>query len=390
MGERTRSFSVGFHKWVVISVDGLQHWIEEMLRNLENGDAGEEKRFFELSDDLQKIVLPLRKKIVEQRQQLDALNEKLNDTTEKLIREEKELYFFKEALDSLPNPIFVKNDKTEFIFFNREYEHFFNMKRDDRIGMRVGDLEYLSDADKLLYQQEDTEMIEKVSTIHYEIPFVLENDVVSHSLYWSTGFLVEQTHEKGLVGEIVDISMRKKLEDQLVVNIEKMEEAKSVAEKAYHTDFATGLGNRYLMAKALPKLLKKANQNKTPLSIFMADLDFFKSVNDTYGHNVGDEVLVAFSRVLQWVCQEPNFCLRYGGEEFLGILPDMTAEEGKEIAENICQSLAKYRLPDGKNVTVSIGVTEYIHGEQDNSLLVRVDKALYMKKNNGRNGVVVL
>lgn len=374
-------------------MDSLKKWVATMLQNLSNQDSKqtsveqdeilEEAMFLGLSEDLQKALLPLKEKILEQKQQLEEMSVKLKN-------EERELYFFKEALNSLPNPIFVKNEKTEFVYFNREYENFFNMKREERIGMCVGDLEYLSDADRLLYQREDTEMIEKVSTIHYEIPFVLDGGVVSHSLYWSTGFLVNETNDKGLVGEIVDISVQKKLENQLVVNIEKVEEAKSVAEKAYHTDFATGLGNRYVLAKSLPALLKESNERKTPLCVFMADLDYFKSVNDTYGHNVGDEVLVAFSRVLQWVCREPNFCLRYGGEEFLGILPNMKVEDGKVLGEKICQALTRYRLPDGKKVTVSIGVTQYIHGEDSNTLLVRVDQALYKQKNNGRNGVMIL
>lgn len=365
-------------------MDNLKFWVKEMLRTLENEESQkEESAFFALSKELQNLLLPLKETIVSQKKQLD-------DITEKLQREETELFFYKEALNSLPNPVFVKNKNMEYVYFNRAYEDFFCMKREERLGLRVEELDYLSDDDKLLYKREDEEMIAEVSTIHYEVPFALPNDKTCHSLYWSTGFLVGETNDKGLVGEIVDISTQKKLENELINNIEKTEQAKRAAEKAYHTDFATGLGNRYVLAKALPKLLKESNVQKTPLTVFMADLDFFKSVNDTYGHNVGDEVLVAFSRVLQWVCREPNFCLRYGGEEFLGVLPNLTAEEGKEIAKKICQSLTRYRLPDGKKVTVSIGVSQYIHGEQDSTLFVRADKALYMQKNNGRDGVTVL
>lgn len=304
---------------------------------------------------------------------------------EQLEQEKREKLFWKEALQSLPNPVFAKNGQLEYNLINRAYEKSFSVKAGDLLGKEVGDLEYLQGRDRLRYEREDQEMLNNVVSIHYETAFVFADNQVHNSLYWSTGFEVPETGERGLIGEFVDISKEKNLEQQLSEHIEKLK-------LSYMTDFATGLKNRYALAECLPHYLVPAGEEVAiSTSLIMADLDWFKSVNDNYGHLVGDQVLLEFAEVLKTSCRHKDLCVRFGGEEFLIVCPYANAETASMIAERICQRVRQLRvLPDGKQITVSIGVTEIQSGENQDVILNRVDQALYLAKNKGKDRVEIL
>ncbi len=157
-------------------------------------------------------------------------------------------------------------------------------------------------------------------------------------------------------------------------------------------DALTGVFNRRFMWEWLLPQLKHAKRHKVPLSCLMIDIDRFKDLNDAYGHHVGDEVLKHFSDIIAKNLRESDIVVRYGGEEFVTLLPNCNLENGRLAAERIRQAVTKMQLSSlkGTPLTCSIGVAVYDPAEPTTGeeLLKQADKALYKAKNAGRNRVV--
>ena len=168
-----------------------------------------------------------------------------------------------------------------------------------------------------------------------------------------------------------------------------LERANATITRLSRTDAMTGLPNRGYFMEVLKKNFSYSNRQQVPLSIIMADLDYFKSVNDTYGHQVGDQVLISFARLLQEESREEDLPARFGGEEFIILLPHTVLEEAVAMAERIRKKLEGREMPStGVTVTASLGVVQLEEGDTMDSLLKRVDEALYRAKEEGRNQVV--
>ncbi len=160
------------------------------------------------------------------------------------------------------------------------------------------------------------------------------------------------------------------------------------------TDGLTGVANRKCFDDTLRKAAAEAEAYDSPLSLIIADLDHFKSFNDTHGHQVGDQVLKVVGRTLIQCVKGQDTAARYGGEEFAVILPDTTVGHAASVAENIRKSVSSKKLrKKGSDdelgpITVSLGVSSYVPGEDLNELIERADRALYEAKKFGRNRVM--
>ena len=119
----------------------------------------------------------------------------------------------------------------------------------------------------------------------------------------------------------------------------------------------------------------------------MVDFDRFKVINDTYGHQTGDIVLKTISGVLRSQIRDVDHIGRWGGEEFLIILPETNFSQAQKVAEKLKDAVASYCFEDIPPQTASFGVATYAKGDKANTLLARADKALYMAKSDGRNNV---
>lgn len=160
------------------------------------------------------------------------------------------------------------------------------------------------------------------------------------------------------------------------------------ADEVSHTDALTYLPNRRQVINHLQKEVHRAERYKTPVSISMIDIDHFKQINDTYGHTVGDQVLLQLANMLRGGIRESDMVGRYGGEEFLMVLPNTKLQRAAEMAARLCKTIRENGIDVGQkaNLTVSIGVAEYRHGEENwQKFLSRADMALYAAKNAGRN-----
>ncbi len=153
-----------------------------------------------------------------------------------------------------------------------------------------------------------------------------------------------------------------------------------------HTDPLTGLLNRRGIYESIELILSKSNQ----VAAIMIDIDHFKRVNDTYGHNVGDDVIRLLAKNIKQGARESDLICRTGGEEFLALLPDTDMTQAADIAERLRKKVEKMPLPIPENITISLGVTCFIPGmEQIDSVLKIADDALYQAKHEGRNRVVI-
>jgi two-component system cell cycle response regulator len=159
------------------------------------------------------------------------------------------------------------------------------------------------------------------------------------------------------------------------------------------TDQLTGLHNRRYMSRHLDNLLASAKKNSRPLAFVIMDVDHFKQVNDTYGHDIGDEVLKEFAARIAANVRGIDLACRYGGEEFVVAMPDTDIAFACSIAERLRKSIettpvAITRAPGKLGITISIGIARY-EGEADTAeaLLHRADQALYRAKRAGRNRV---
>jgi diguanylate cyclase (GGDEF)-like protein len=161
------------------------------------------------------------------------------------------------------------------------------------------------------------------------------------------------------------------------------------ANELSHVDALTFLPNRRLVIRELQNEVLRAERYNSQLSISVADVDFFKKVNDAYGHIAGDEVLRCVAHQLRDHIRHPDLVGRYGGEEFLILLPNTNAIEAAEQAARLCKYVRETRVQVNDhvlNVTISIGVAQFQHGVDTwETLLNRADNAMYEAKNNGRD-----
>ena len=161
------------------------------------------------------------------------------------------------------------------------------------------------------------------------------------------------------------------------------------AEEVSHTDALTFLPNRRQIIADLQREVFFSDRYGTPLTVSMVDVDHFKSINDTYGPTVGDDVLRTLAGELRDHIRHPDTIGRYGGEEFLIVLPHSTRKAASEQAQRLCRHVRSLQIKSGGHritVTVSIGIAQYkIHEEDWEAFLNRADSALYAAKNSGRD-----
>jgi len=158
-------------------------------------------------------------------------------------------------------------------------------------------------------------------------------------------------------------------------------------EKLAATDALTGLYNRYKFSELFLYEYELMLQRDNKMSLVMLDIDFFKKINDTYGHDIGDRVLVEVSNIILQSLRNTDTISRWGGEEFVMLLPTANLQTALKIAENIRKTIEQKEINIAKHVTVSLGVTEVQKEDILESALKRADEALYEAKKSGRNCV---
>lgn len=190
---------------------------------------------------------------------------------------------------------------------------------------------------------------------------------------------------EALVGFMFDISERKKTEEHLL-RLQKQLEAFSFS------DGLTGIANRRMFDTVLEREWAQAQRSQKPLSLILADIDFFKQYNDCYGHMKGDECLKRVAQTLSLAANRPrDFIARMGGEEFVWILPETDAASAREVAHKCLHLVRQAQIPHEASqvsslLTLSLGVGTVVPSHQASALgfIEKVDELLYLAKHNGR------
>ena len=190
----------------------------------------------------------------------------------------------------------------------------------------------------------------------------------------------------------LELRARVRVGERIIRSHEQLLEAREALKFEASHDSLLRIWNRRAVMNLLSKELSRANRFQTAVSVLLADLDFFKRVNDRYGHLVGDDVLRGVAEKISGAVREYDHVGRYGGEEFLVVLPNCNAGAARVIAERLRQRIREEPIvnaPIQVELTASVGVSQWRSGQEIRDLLRQVDVALYRAKQNGRDRVEV-
>ena len=196
---------------------------------------------------------------------------------------------------------------------------------------------------------------------------------------------------------LYDITTRKRQEAELDSNRRELEtlnhKLQLINDELYAlaaTDGLTGTWNRRQFEKTAFLEIEKAKRYNTPISLIIFDIDHFKEINDHHGHNVGDRVLIELSRLVQNNIRATDILARWGGEEFIVLVPNTSANLAMNLAEKLRACIEAHDFQDIDTVTISFGVSEFSYGDILDDWINRADKALYLAKSSGRNTVCLV
>lgn len=235
----------------------------------------------------------------------------------------------------------------------------------------------------LLHMQEG--LTRALNSVQNDLPFQvfrgeLEQPCKDGTTVWTeatvSGIYSEDGRFIGMLGVTRDISERKLMEEEI--------------RRLSITDKLTQSFNRLKLDETLEQQLEWSKDRGLPFAIIILDIDHFKLVNDTYGHQVGDQVLIKLVALLNENVRTGDVVGRWGGEEFLIILPDTTLADATVLAERLRQAVETHRFATAGQVTISAGVSGFKMDHSPETIVSRADRALYRAKEKGRNRVEVL
>lgn len=269
------------------------------------------------------------------------------------------LEFFKKALESLPANTFFKDKDARYIYSSHYWRHL-NVGGDDWDICGKTDLEIRKDKEnaKFAYEQ-DKKIIETKKGVKYTIKIDQDNfteyfEITKEPVFDDMGNVI------GIAGMIYDVTDKIKAKDNLIIGATN--------------DSLTGLYNRYYLDYWL---LNKNNASLYPMSIIFADCNGLKEINDTYGHNAGDEYLKLTAALLKIGLQSDSLVFRVGGDEFIALLPNTKKEQATEYVSKL-QTLGSL---NGNNIDVAYGISTIpVYQENIDKYINEADKRMYVEK----------
>ena len=197
----------------------------------------------------------------------------------------------------------------------------------------------------------------------------------------------EHSHLMAVYAKEEAVTVKENLENAY----SRLQQQESKIRELMLTDPLTGIANRRYLDERMSMEMERVGRYGQSLAVIMTDLDYFKRFNDTYGHLKGDDVLKTFAHVMQETLRATDFVARFGGEEFMIVMPETTSEGAIHLAERIRESMQEKSIVGiGEKVTASFGVTMMHKDEKPTQIFMRADRALYRSKESGRNQVTFL
>ena len=285
---------------------------------------------------------------------------------------ERQLHFLQVVVDAIPNPVFYKDTRYRYLGCNTEFENFFGIRRDELIGKSAFDIAPPDLA--FQYNEKDLEVTEKEGILMYESSVARADGTRRDVIFRKAKFTDPDGVPGGIVGTVIDVTERRKAE-----------------QKAYHLanyDPLTGLPNRVLFRERLADSMKEAEREKRLVALLLLDMDYFKAVNETWGHAACNQVLQMMSvRLSQW-SREGDLVARIGGDKFAIALSSIArSEDAALVSRRLLEMMSRPVKINGQEIhcSGSIGIAIYSdEGEDADILLKKADTAMYQAKKKGR------
>lgn len=279
---------------------------------------------------------------------------------------------------------FEKSKKRFLKFAGRQKSYLLEREKEFKDIIDILSKAFISlDSDNVDYNRKILEQSEKMEQI------TLLDDIkkIKQALIFEIDQLRETVHHK----EGKDSAQLETLAKQVEILNTELKKVQRESEQ----DGLTGAHNRKAFDLRISSLVEMNTATKSPFSLVMLDLDDFKQINDTFGHQTGDRVLVALVNKCRQFIRSEDTLARYGGEEFAIVLPGASLKNAVKKAKQICKTVADTRYAvEGKtdqeplSVTISVGVATYRKGDSVKTIITRADDSLYIAKRNGKNRVV--
>ena len=384
------------------------HFKEDYYKILDIRDGKEprpknyEGIYWDLSPKVRKIMHPLQKRssLESQMQKLPYSDFELQKLKESKINSDKLALLEQNAFEKSEKSKNLKVDTTVALLHSKEY---FQAKENIMLPIDA----FLTSVrertrQKIVDAHHKIEIIYKEITILFilsviillSVIYVLRKKILEPIEYLHQAILAFRNNEK-------DIPKQKFYKDEIGQMIEqffqmkeKIDEDNEKLRQLATTDSLTKIYNRRAFFEIANSFFTLAKRENIELSILILDIDFFKKINDTYGHVTGDRVLQHLVQVVQETLRKSDIFARYGGEEFIVLLPNTSLDAAQHVAQKIRQQVEKSPCHIDKTdifITISIGCSAYKKDDNSlNEIILRADKALYIAKENGRNRVEAL
>jgi len=286
----------------------------------------------------------------------------------------KDRKYYKNIINTSKNIIIVCDEK-EIIQVNRTFFRYFDS---------YTTLEQFKDKHRSIsdfFISEEGYLREDMDGVRW-VDFMIEKSEESHKIKLK---ILDKEYYFSASAAVIDEENRQCA--VIMSNISEQENYKKKLEYTTITDSLTQIRNRHYYKEEIKKEATRANRYFYSLSLIIFDIDYFKQVNDSYGHNIGDTVLIEYTKLISSFLRKSDIFCRIGGEEFTLILPHTNKADAYKIADKLRTKVEEYKkvVP----VTMSFGVVEYVRGEDTEFTFKRADEALYEAKNSGRNRVIV-
>lgn len=219
-------------------------------------------------------------------------------------------------------------------------------------------------------------------------PVIVHERVIGHCRPWSPHILSTVPRLAEDLGVLASAYAIRQLTEELDLERHALRQANQSLERLAHVDRLTNVANRLRIEQVLANAISTAQRHGGPLSILLFDIDHFKRINDTHGHDIGDAVLVSVATAVQESLRSSDTVGRWGGEEFIVVAEHTGREAAESLAERLRQLVANLSVPPVESVTISIGVAEWRPGSTEKQMIRNADQAMYIAKESGRNRVM--
>ncbi len=276
----------------------------------------------------------------------------------------EELLGLSEVFDAVDAYIFIKDNKGKYQYVNRKVLDNFEITMKGIKGKTDWHLFNFGVAKKM--RLNDKKVMRTKKPTQQKIPFHIDNQELYHLTVSSP--IIKNGKVLGVIGFAVDVS-------------KDMEERQTLLEEA-NTDGLTGCFNRRYLHLALEQQRQNFTHNKTPSSLLIIDVDRFKPINDKYGHSVGDRVLIDVVQVIKRFTREEDMLCRYGGDEFVLLLPGSNIEQAYTLAGRLSEKIdnLSFTSSSGRSFSVSCSIGVATHTIEETNIVELADKALYVSK----------